>query len=83
MDTRMYVTGLTNSGNKIAQYDLSTPWDILTATLAGTLSSALAGVRFQDNGDHMFVLDTQDPDTIKKYECTVPWDIIIFPFPYK
>ena len=36
--TRMYVTGLTNSGNKVAQYDLSTPWDILTATLAGNVS---------------------------------------------
>ena len=81
--TRMYVTGLTNSGNKVAQYDLSTPWDILTATLAGNVSfPALAGVRFQDNGNHMFVLDTQDPDTIKKYECTVPWDITsIFPLP--
>ncbi len=81
--SRMYVTGLTNAGNKVAQYDLSTPWDILTASLAGSVSfPALAGVRFQDNGDHMFVLDTQDPDTIKKYECTVPWDVTsIFPLP--
>ena len=81
--TRMYVTGLTNAGNKIAQYDLSTAWDILTASLSGNVSfPALAGVRFQDNGQHMFVLDTQDPDTIKKYECTVPWDVTsIFPLP--
>ena len=81
--SRMYVTGLTNAGNKIAQYDLSTAWDILTASLSGNVSfPALAGVRFQDNGKHMFVLDTQDPDTIKKYECTVPWDVTsIFPLP--
>tara|TARA_Y100001934_G_C12378939_1_gene791078 strand:+ start:672 stop:3053 length:2382 start_codon:yes stop_codon:yes gene_type:complete len=81
--TRMYVSGLTNAGNKIAQYDLSTAWDVLTATLVGNVSfQALSGVRFQDNGQHMFVLDTQDPDSIKKYECTVPWDITsIFPLP--
>ena len=30
----------------------------------------------------MYVLDTQDPDTIKKYQCTVNWDITsIFPLP--
>lgn len=81
--TRMYISGLTNSGNKIAQYDLSTPWDLSTASLSGNVSfPALAGMRLQDTGEHLFILDTNDPDTIKKYQMTVFWDITsMFPLP--
>ena len=81
--TRMYVSGLTNSGNKLAQYDLSTPWDISTATLGGSVTMpAMAGMRIQDTGEHVFILDVQDPDSIKKYQCTVNWDITsMFPLP--
>jgi len=81
--TRMYVSGLTNSGNKLAQYDLSTPWDITTATIAGSVSMPpMAGVRIQDTGEHIFILDTDDPDTIKKYQLISNWDITtMFPIP--
>lgn len=81
--TRMYVSGLTNSGNKLVQYDLSTAWDLTTATLAGSVSMpAMAGMRIQDTGEHLFILDTTDPDTIKKYQMTVNWDITtMFPLP--
>ena len=66
--TRMYVSGLTNSGNKVAQYDLSTAWDISTASLDIAISMpAISSVRLQDTGEHMFILDTADPDTLKKY----------------
>ena len=81
--TRMYVSGLTNSGNKLAQYDLSTAWDISTASLNGSVSMpAMAGMRIQDTGEHIYILDTTDPDSIKKYQCTVNWDITsMFPLP--
>lgn len=81
--TRIYVSGLTNSGNKIAQYDLSTPWDITTASLSGSVSMPpMAGMRIQDTGEHIFILDTTDPDTIKKYQLISNWDITtMFPIP--
>lgn len=81
--TTMYVSGLTNSGNKLAQYNLSTPWDISTASLDGSISMpAMAGMRIQDTGEHIFIVDVEDPDTIKKYQCTVNWDITsMFPLP--
>lgn len=81
--TRFYVSGLTSAGNKIAQYNLSTDWDITTATLAGSVSvDALAGLRLQDTGEHIFLLDTQDPDKIKKYQMIFNWDITtMFPLP--
>tara|TARA_B100000073_G_scaffold273523_2_gene233371 strand:+ start:1203 stop:3590 length:2388 start_codon:yes stop_codon:yes gene_type:complete len=81
--TRMYVSGLTNSGNKVAQYDLSTAWDISTASLDIAISMpAISSVRLQDTGEHMFILDTADPDTLKKYNMVTPWDIgTMFPLP--
>jgi len=74
--TRMYVCGLTGSGFKIAQYDLSTEWDISTATVAGAISMpASSGIRMQDDGFYLYIVDIQDPDTIKKYELLVEWNI--------
>lgn len=74
--TRMYVCGLTASGFKIAQYDLSTDWDISTATVSGAISMpASSGVRMQDDGTHLYIIETQDPDTIKKYELLTEWNI--------
>jgi len=74
--TRMYVCGLTASGFKIAQYDLSTDWDISTATVTGAISMpSSSGIRMQDDGTHLYIIDTQDPDTIKKYELLTEWNI--------
>lgn len=74
--TRMYVSGLTGTGFKIAQYDLSTDWDISTATVTGAISMPTSsGIRMQDDGTHLFIIETQDPDTIKKYELLVEWNI--------
>ena len=33
------------------------------------------GIRIQDDGTHLFIIDTQDPDTIKKYELLTEWNI--------
>lgn len=74
--TRMYVCGLTGSGFKIAQYDLSTEWDISTATVTGAISMPTSsGIRMQDDGFYLYIVDIQDPDTIKKYELLTEWNI--------
>ena len=73
---RFYVSGLTNTGFKIAQYDLSTDWDLSTATLSGSVSMpASSGIRIQDDGFYIYLIETTDPDTIKKYELIIDWDI--------
>jgi len=42
----------------------------------------MSGVRIQDTGEHIFILDIQDPDKIKKYQLTSNWDIgSMFPLP--
>lgn len=74
--TRMYVSGLTGTGFKIAQYDLSVEWDLSTAVVTGSISMpASSGIRMQDDGTHLYIIDTEDPDTIKKYEMFVEWNI--------
>ena len=74
--TRMYVSGLTASGFKIAQYDLSTAWDISTATVSGSIGMPTSsGIRIQDDGFYLYIIETQDPDTIKKYELLIEWNI--------
>ena len=71
----MYVSGQTSSGFKVAQYSLSTAWDLgSTVTYVTSISTVSpSGVRFQDNGSHMFLMDTDNPDTIRKYELITPW----------
>lgn len=74
--TTMYVSGLTSSGSKIAQYSLSTAWNISTITLSAIISMpASAGIRINDDGFYIFLLETDNPDTIKKYELLSPWNI--------
>ena len=74
--SRFYVSGLTSSGFFIHQYNLSTKWDITTATLSGTFAiSECAGIRFRDTGSSFFVIDLANPDTIKEYELYNDWDI--------
>ena len=68
--TRMY-TG-DGSNDTIAQFDLSTAWDLSTASLAsGTFrtidqESSLHGIQFHPDGDRMFAVGTTE-DTIFEY----------------
>jgi hypothetical protein len=72
----MYVSGLTSSGYKIAQYTLGNPWLLTSVIYKSSVSvSTPAGVRFQDNGRSLFILDGESPDTIRKYSLSVAWDI--------
>ena len=71
----MYLCGLTNSGFKIAQYSLATAWDISsTMTYIGSVTTVSpSSVRFQDNGKNVFIMDTTNPDTVRKHELITPW----------
>lgn len=74
--SRFYVSGMTGSGFKIAQYDLSTNWDITTASLTGSFAiSECAGIRFKDDGSKIFVIELSSIDTLKRYELVTEWDI--------
>jgi hypothetical protein len=74
--TRMYVSGLTSSGFKVAQYTLGNPWLLTSVTYKSNISTiGAAGVRFQDNGRFLYLLDGDSPDTIRKYSLAVAWDI--------
>jgi hypothetical protein len=73
--TRMYVSGDTSSGTKIVAYNLSTAWDLSTATYLNdkTTDVKYARIRFQDNGKFVFLLDVNNG--IYKYSVTSAWNI--------
>jgi len=72
----MYVSGLTASGYRVASYNLSTAWNISTATFVTSVSvPAPSGIRLQDNGKFMFILDANNPDSIRKYSLSTAWNI--------
>lgn len=74
--TRIFVTGGQSGSYKIIAYDLSTPWDLSTATKVGQSNIANpGGIRFKPDGTRMFVLDATTPDIIKEYSLSTDWDI--------
>ena len=73
----MYLCGLTDSGFKIVEYSLATAWDISsTMTYVASITTVSpSSIRFQDNGQYVFIMDTTNPDTIRKHELVTPWSI--------
>jgi len=75
--TKLYHTGF--GSDKVYEYDLSTAWDVSTATYSQSFSVATQetfpyAVRFSSNGSYMFVLGTTN-DTIFRYYLSTAWDI--------
>jgi DNA-binding beta-propeller fold protein YncE len=75
--TKMYIGG-SNSG-AIHQYNLSTAWDITTASLAHSLDiSSFAprgtGLAFSDNGYWLSFVDGSD-DNIFELRLSIPWEL--------
>ena len=81
--TRFYTIG--SSGDKIYQYDVSTPWDVSTAVF-NNISASIAAqdsaptdLFISPNGDILFMLgDTND--RVYRYDLTTPWDISAITF---
>ena len=73
----MYVSGNSVPGGySAAAYSLSTPYDISTASFINRVSvPAPSGIRLQDNGKNLFVLDAANPDSIKRYPLSTAWDL--------
>lgn len=75
--TKMYVTGSGSDG--VYEYDLSTAWDISTATHNQTLTIALQentprAIYFKPDGTKMFITG-QTGDEINEYSLSTAWDI--------
>jgi hypothetical protein len=74
--TRMFVTGGKSGIFKLISYDLSTPWDISSATkLHEVQTSTPGGVRLKTDGTSLFFLHSAAPDRIEEYILSTPWDI--------
>jgi DNA-binding beta-propeller fold protein YncE len=75
--TKMFVSG--NTGNDINEYNLSTAWDISTASYSQSFSVATqAGTPedlfFKDDGLTMYVADDGN-NAIYQYTLTTAWDL--------
>lgn len=74
----MYIVG--SARDTIWQYNLSTAWNITTATyaskskLVNAQDTAPQSIEFGDNGTKMYMLGSTN-DRIFQYTLTTPWDI--------
>jgi hypothetical protein len=74
--TIMYVNGGVGGSYKIVAYQLSTPWDLSTALKWNQTSvSGPGGVRFKPDGTRLFILDANNPDVIREFSISSPWNI--------
>jgi len=75
--TKMYVLG--DSGNVVNEYDLSTAWDISTASyvqnfLVSAQETAPRDIFFKPDGTKMYVLGNAGRD-VNEYDLSTAWDI--------
>ncbi len=75
--TKMFVVG--NDGDDINEYNLTSPWDVSTATFVDAFDVSAqdntpTGMAFSSNGTKMFVVGN-DGDDINEYNLTSPWDV--------
>lgn len=75
--TKMFVLG--DSGNDVNEYDLSTGWDISTASYSqkfgiGTEETTPTGLFFKPDGTKMYVCGTNS-DNVNEYDLSTAWDV--------
>ena len=72
--TKMYVVG--GSGSDVNEYDLSTAWDISTASFVQNVSVAAnpRDVAFKPDGTKMYVIGATN-DNIDEYNLSTAWDV--------
>ena len=75
--TKMYVIGYT--GDDVNEYDLSTAWDITTASYLQNFSisaqdSFPTGIFFKPDGTKMYVIGNSGDD-VNEYDLSTAWDI--------
>jgi hypothetical protein len=75
--TLMYVTGGVGVNYKIITYQLSTAWNLSTASKLNEITlSSPGGIRFKSDGTSVFVLDFSNPDLIKEFTLGSAWDLL-------
>ena len=82
--TKMYVVG--NAGNDINEYDLSTAWDISTASYLRVFGDSRhdtfpQGVFFKPDGTKMYMIGTLSLN-VWQYDLSTAWDISTASFTY-
>ena len=75
--TKMYVTG--NAGDDVNEYDLSTPWDISTASYLQNFSvssqdTGPTDVQFKPDGTKMYICGNGN-DRVYQYSLSTAWDV--------
>jgi hypothetical protein len=74
--TLMYVTGGIGLSYKIITYELSTAWNLSTASKLNEITiNAPGGIRLKSDGTSIFILDFSNPDVIREYSLGTPWII--------
>jgi len=75
--TKMYVTG--NNTDTVYEYNLSTPWEIDTASNIAianvyTQDSSVQGVYFRSDGERMYTIGI-NTDSVYEYRLATPWSV--------
>ena len=83
--SKMYITG--DNGNDITEYDLSTNWDVSTATVNdafdfeaavfafdGSSATRPQGMTFNDDGTKLYIID-RSRDRVYEFDLTVAYDV--------
>lgn len=75
--TKMYIVG--SSGDEVNEYDLSTAWDISTASFnqnfsVNTQDGSMQGLFFKPDGTKMYTCGTVN-DEVYEYNLSTAWDI--------
>lgn len=78
--TKAFVVNATTGALNVFQYNLSTPWTLVTATYSTIFKSVSGadsvprGIKFSRDGLYMFIVgDTNN--SIYRYTLTAPWDL--------
>ena len=74
---KMYMTGDTN--DKVSEYNLSTAWDVTTATYSQNFSIVSqdifsTGVTFKPDGLKMYIVGLQN-DKVSEYDLSTAWNV--------
>jgi len=72
--TKMYITGWVN--DDVNEYDLSTAWDVSTASYLQNFSvtGSVNGLFFRDDGLKMYTVDSS-ADRVYEYDLSTAWDV--------
>jgi DNA-binding beta-propeller fold protein YncE len=75
--TKMYVVG--SVGDDVNEYDLSTAWDVSTASYLQNFSVATqeitpSGIFFKSDGTKMYVIGYNN-DNVNEYDLSTAWDV--------